>query len=126
MLALEGDGTQALLGLPCNRRMGCDVAPLEPLSRDGKEPWPILTAGLTATDADRFGTAFTSTLSKSLMYAGGEDGTKLNLERDAFIQLGNSPSGSAAGEDARTFFWNRLLNLGPLLLLLLEKLLGRL
>ena len=126
MLALEGHGTQALLVFPCNRSMDCGVAALEPLRQDGKEQWPILTAGLTATDTDRLGTAFTSTLSKSLVHASGEDGTKLILERDAFIQLGNSVSGSATGEDTRTFFWNRLLSLGPLLLLLLEKLLGRL
>jgi hypothetical protein len=126
MLALEEDGMQALLGFPCRRSMGCSVAALEPLSQDGKNQWPILTPGLIAIDTDRLGTAFTSLRNKSLMSTGGEESTKLILERDAFIQIGGSQSGWAADSAPRTIFWDRLLNFGPLLLLFLEKLLGRL
>jgi hypothetical protein len=126
MMALEEDGMQALLGFPCSRSMGCSVAAVEPLSQDGKNQWPILTPGLVAVDTDRLGTAFTSMRHKSLMYMSGEEGTKLTLERDAFIQIDSVQRGWAADGAARTIFWDRLLNFGPLLLLFLEKLLGRL
>jgi hypothetical protein len=126
MMALEDDGMQALLGFPCSRSMGCSVAVLEPLSQDGKNQSPILTPGLIAIDTDRLGTAFTSMRNKSLMTTGGEEGTRLILERDAFVQIGGAQSGWAADGATRTIFWDRLLNFGPLLLLFLEKLLGRL
>jgi hypothetical protein len=124
MMAFEADGTQALLGFPCSRSMGCSVAALEPLRQGGQHQWPILAPGFTAIDTARLGTAFTSMWSKSI--ASGEDSTKLILERDAFIQIGSSLGSGTTGDAVRTFFWERLLNLGPLLLLFLEKLLGRL
>jgi hypothetical protein len=124
IMALEDDGMQALLGFPCSRSLGCSVATLEPLSQDGKNQWPILTPGLIAVDTDRLGTAFTPMRYK--MYTSGEEVGKLILERDAFIQIGSAQSGWAADGAARTIIWDRLLNFGPLLLLFLEKLLGRL
>jgi hypothetical protein len=126
MLALEGHGTSALLELPCNRSMGCGLAALEPLGQDGKEQWSILAPGLTVTDADRVEAAFTSIRSKALTYAGGEDFTKFTLDREAFTQLGSALSSSVTGDGTNSFPWDRLFNLGPLLLLFLEKLLGRL
>jgi hypothetical protein len=56
----------------------------------------------------------------------GEDFTKLVLERDPVVQAGDPMSKSPAAGDTGNIFWERLLNFGPLLLLLLDKLLGRL
>jgi hypothetical protein len=124
IMASEEADTPALLGFPCSRSMECNVAALEPLRHDGKYPWPTLAPGFTAIDTDRLNTAFTSMRSTSI--AGGEDGTKLILARDAFMHIDSPLSGWAAGDETRTFFWDRCLNFGPLLLLFLEKLLGRL
>jgi hypothetical protein len=63
---------------------------------------------------------------KALMPVHGEDFTKLVLERDTVVQIGEPMSRPTAAGDTGNIVWERLLNFGPLLLLLLDKLLGRL
>jgi hypothetical protein len=119
------DSPGALLGLPCSGTPECRKG-IHAIDPDSQEQLPALALSLQMGDLDRDSTVLSAMRGKSLMSMNGEDFTKLVLERDTVVQVGDPMSRSTAAGDTGTIFWERLLNFGPLLLLLLEKLLGRL
>ena len=119
------DSPDALLGLPCSGTPECreGILATDPGSR---EQLPALALSLPIGDLDRDSTVLTATRGKSLMSVHGADFTKLVMERNTVVQMGDPMSRPPIASDTGNIFWGRLLNVGPLLLLLLDKLLGRL
>jgi hypothetical protein len=122
----ELESTHILLGLACEQTGGCDGTVLDPIGHSSNGQVPIVPLSLAVDDTDRFETVLTVGHGASLMKTSRTDFTKLITERDDFLQMGAASDGPAATGGGKVIFWDRLLNLGPLLLLLFEKLLGRL
>jgi hypothetical protein len=96
------------------------------MGRSNRETLMPLVHSLHGDDTDRLSVVVTSVHEKSLLTTNSEDFTKLVMNRDAVRQAGSPMNGYAGGSESRNIFWERMLNLGPLLLLLIDKLLGRL
>jgi hypothetical protein len=122
----ELESTHTVLGLSCDQTAECGSAVLDPVGHGSKGQVPIVPLSLGFDDTERFETVLTVGHGESLMKTSRTDFTKLITERDDFLQMGAASDGQAATGGGKVIFWDRLLNLGPLLLLLFEKLLGRL
>jgi hypothetical protein len=120
-VAFALDGTQVWLGLPCSRTLECGMSVFDPPGQGGMEPIPILLHSSPMDD-----TVLTAGRGEALGKANRGDFARLITERETSLQMNSSPAGYTAAGSSAQIFWDRLLNLGPLVLLLLEKLLGRL
>ena len=119
------DSPSALLGLPCGGTWDCGEGLLA-TGPGSKEQLPAVVLSLPFSDLDRDSMVLTAMRRKSLLSMHGEDLTKLVMERDTVVQIGEPMSSPSAAGNTSKIFWERLLNFGPLLFLLLDKLLGRL
>jgi hypothetical protein len=125
MVVYGGDGSNKLLDFSCSGTMECSGGMLG-MGRSNRGTITPLVHSLHGDDTDRLSAIVTSAQEKSLLTTNSDDFTKLVMNRDAVRQASSPMNGYAGGNEARNIFWERMLNLGPLLLLLIDKLLGRL